>query len=1339
MSGATLHGYHGRFLFGAIVLFGMLSGASAQGLSVLSQGTNSTTIQVMPDSLGADTIKMGQTAYLNLLFRNAFSENTAKGSFIRQFIPVMVGVFSRQVQVHVVQTDYETLSMPPPVRGSRRLVVPARQVVSQFISYDGPFHQRKHFVVRVRVYPFSYDSLSGKYQMLKKIVFQIVSVGSGVSTKASAVDRLLSESLVNYSQIQNAVVPSPSRPNTVLASSVLASGTWYKLSISHSGIYKLTYQALKNDKVPVDNVQLSTIRIFNNGGTELPEDPNAARPSDLTENAIYIYNGNTDGTDNFESGDYILFYGKSPREWSYDSSSKTYSHYLNHYTESNPYFMTYGGQAGKRMLSVPSYHASSYYVPQNFTCGIAEDDETYNLIKSGKDWYGTMLTPPSATPSNPTALYSNKLIGLDPTQQIRYNVSLVARSTDQNSFTTYENATGTQLGFVYAPIISSGDYTDIQYDYADPLPVLTYYGTGKLPGDQSILKIAYNSNSSGASAYVYWYEILYERNFQAAGDTLDFYAPDTNTAVYYSVQGFSSNSVRVFDVSDFSNVNVIQLDSTSNNTAFFGTHTTAGSSKEFYAVGDNGYRSIDSISSVSNSDLHGQVTGADLFIVTPPDFLAQANQLAAWKQSFDGLTTMVVQTPAIYNEFGCGITDPTAIRDFLKYAFTNYQTPPSYVILFGAGSYDYKNKVANVPEYVPPYETDESLYQIDSYTSDDYFGEFDTTLTSSVSPISLSIGRLSLRSTDDANAVVKKIKQYESEPDYGNWRNLFTLVADAYNGSGVPTDEFEIYNAEVLATNEYVPKEFDERKIYLGLYPTVVSSGGITVPAAAADLVNQINEGTLAVNFVGHGSPEVWSFTHVFESDVTIPELTNFTRLSLFIGATCDFARYDDPQQQSAAEGLVLSPQGGAIGAMSATRPVLEDSNLNLNEAFLDQLFVRDQERNPTRIGDAVFRTKEEDYGENDIKYQYIGDPTVRLGMPRYNAGIDSLNGKSLAQVQQIRALGKLDIKGTIYHPDGTVWSDLSSTALLTIYDSQMQVPDPNYQGVSYTFQGSQLFTGQVSIKNGIFEAAAIMPTDISYSDTTGRIELYFQGGGSDGSGYTTNVIVGGTDTTAKNNHVGPHITIYFDSTNFRNGDVVSQNPMLFVDLSDSNGINLSDEAVGHTLEATFDGVQSVNLAPFYVGNVDSYQEGTVKYPVTLSLAPGEHSVTVSAFDVFDNGADTSATFDIESSTQLSITNVYNYPDPFTSSTAFTFQRNGGVGEPINVKIKVYTLSGRLIRTIDNLGIITGDDTFVKIPWDGLDDDGNRLANGVYLYKVIAATVDGSQTSEALGKMAVLR
>lgn len=1318
------------------LLAGTAFAQSGPSVTLLSEGGNSTTIQVIPDSIGADTVTANGIKGLKLIYGNVVTEFNSGGNYIREFIPVLVGVFSKEIQVQVLQTDYRTVQMMAPYRSPAYPAVTKPNMVSQFVSFDRPYDQRKHFVAMIRVYPYSYDSTSGSYQLLSKVVFQVTSVGSGVRTENTPTDLLLSGALVNYAQVKNAVIAQPLRLLKTATSSVLAQGTWYKMSVYRSGIYKLTYSELKAAGVPVDGVDLSTIKIYNNGGTELPKDPTAPRPSDLTENAIYVYDANGSGT--FGPNDYVLFYGRGTKGWSYDSSSNTFSHYINNYSDTDYYFITWGGQPGKRMQAVPSVHSAAYYRPKSFTSGVFQDTSMYNLLNSGQDWYGPELVPPNSSGGSSTYLYQNTFYGLDHSQDITYRLALISRSTvgSYNYFNVYESATSTELGTVVGgTVTTTGEFSD-QGDYAYQIPVQTFVGTGNLPNDKSSLEIAYNSSWSPAQGYIDWIEILYHRYFQSADDVLDFYGPDTTANVYYSVSGFSSNNVSVFGVTDFSNVEMVQTDSVTNGTAYFGTQTSSGSRKEFYAVGDNGYLSVPTIVSVPNSNLHGELSGADLIIVSAPQFIQQAGGLASWKESHDALSTQVVTTTQIYNEFGCGIPDPTAIRDFLKYAYTNDQLTPSYVILFGSGTYDYKGIAAKDTEFVPPYESNESLNQVNTYCSDDYYVEFNGPLTQT--PISMSIGRLSAHDAADADAVVNKIKLYETNPDFGTWRNLITLVADDDVTTGIVNDVGSPgFTSDTQMLEQYIPAQFDLKQIYIALYPTIVSTSGRRKPEAASDIINQINQGTLMMNFVGHGAFNLWSYAHIFEAPVAVPQLTNLNKLALFVTATCDFGLDDNPQEESGAELLVNSPNGGAIGCLSATRVGYESDNSLFDDTFFGDMLVWNAQRVPPRIGDAVFETKQALFSLADAKYNYIGDPTVRLAVPKYEAVIDSLNGESLAQLQEIKALEKLDIKGTVLRADGTVWNDLSDTGIVTIYDSDKPVLIPQWN-LSYNFPGSILYRGQISIQGGNFEAQAVIPKDISYSGERGKIELYFGGGGTDGLGYTRNVIVGGTDTTATNNHIAPVINIYFDSRNFRDGDVVSANPTMIVDIHAANGLNLSDAAIGHSLQATFDGQQSVNLAPYYTGKLNSYQDGTVVYPVTTDLSYGEHSVTIQAFDAFNNEAQSSATFDVESNATLSITDVYNYPDPFSNGTAFTFERSdaGGAGEPVNVTIKVFTISGRLIKAIYAYGL-TG--TFVRIDWNGLDEDGDRLANGVYLYKVIATTIDGEYTSSAIGRMAVVR
>jgi flagellar hook assembly protein FlgD len=95
---------------------------------------------------------------------------------------------------------------------------------------------------------------------------------------------------------------------------------------------------------------------------------------------------------------------------------------------------------------------------------------------------------------------------------------------------------------------------------------------------------------------------------------------------------------------------------------------------------------------------------------------------------------------------------------------------------------------------------------------------------------------------------------------------------------------------------------------------------------------------------------------------------------------------------------------------------------------------------------------------------------------------------------------------------------------------------------------------------------------------------------------------------------------------------------------------------------------------------------------------------------------------------------VFNYPNPFAHGTTFTFQQNQS--SPIDVEIKIYTLAGRIVRVLRSSSVM---DTFVRIEWDGRDEDGDILANGVYLYRVVAHTVDGEKSTQAIGKLSVLR
>ncbi len=283
---------------------------------------------------------------------------------------------------------------------------------------------------------------------------------------------------------------------------------------------------------------------------------------------------------------------------------------------------------------------------------------------------------------------------------------------------------------------------------------------------------------------------------------------------------------------------------------------------------------------------------------------------------------------------------------------------------------------------------------------------------------------------------------------------------------------------------------------------------------------------------------------------------------------------------------------------------------------------------------------------------------------------------------------------------------------------------------------GGTIFRGENSISNGRFRASFVVPRDVSFADSTarGRMLVYFSNNAVDGAGITDKFRIGAPDSVLSSDVQGPKLAIYLDSRSFRPGDMVSEKPTLIVDLTDSSGINTSNSGIGHRIEAWINNsTQSTDVTDAYSSKLDNYTEGSVQYQLD-ALPMGKNTLRVRAWDSFNNSATAETYFDVSSSDNLTLSDVMNYPNPFVNTTEFTFRQNqSGL---LNVTVKVYTVAGRLIQTLTTT---SAGESFVRVPWDGRDRDGDILANGVYFYKVLVSTADGRFSSEALGKLAIVK
>jgi len=268
---------------------------------------------------------------------------------------------------------------------------------------------------------------------------------------------------------------------------------------------------------------------------------------------------------------------------------------------------------------------------------------------------------------------------------------------------------------------------------------------------------------------------------------------------------------------------------------------------------------------------------------------------------------------------------------------------------------------------------------------------------------------------------------------------------------------------------------------------------------------------------------------------------------------------------------------------------------------------------------------------------------------------------------------------------------------------------------------------------NGAVQGTFPIPKDVSYGDDRSRVSLYGWSDSTDAIGYTENLVIsgavaGGIDTT------GPVMRVYVEDQSFHPGDIVGPNATLVVELADSSGINTSTAGVGHKLEAILDNsTRVIDLTEYYRSNLDTYQTGQVRYPF-LDLPEGRHSLAVKAWDVYNNSAHAETFFEVRAAAETGIFNAVNVPNPFVGSTTFTFQRSST--EPVDVEIKVYTVAGRIIQVLEVMAVT---DRVGRIQWDGRDRDGNEIANGVYLYRLIVRSMDRTATNEILGRLAVLR
>ncbi|MBP3586779.1 MAG: type IX secretion system sortase PorU [Paludibacteraceae bacterium] len=1092
--------------------------------------------------------------------------------------------------------------------------------------------------------------------------------------------------------------------------SVLANGNWVKIQVEQNGIYCLTYEELANA-----GLNPQEVRIYGYGGAMLKENFTLPKVDDLPPVAFYMHTGD-DAV--FGKGDYILFYGQGNISWEYNNGY--YTHTTNPYSRYGYYFLT--DNAGEQHIittekeAIPSTNAlavNTYYSYQ------LHEEEKLNLIATnpaealeggGREWYGETILP------NTSIQVPFRFQSINTNYPMMCRATAAASSRDISTLTLQINNTDRAM---LAGGINPQDF----FTKAYPVEI----AMNNIPALDNEVKVTlqFSNNNSASKAYLNYIEITAVCDLHLHGPWLAF----SNPSHYLSGQNSeyiltgATPSTEVWDITNPQNIIRKQIRYDANGTIHFvADNKQIGN---FIAVNtlSREWLKPTIVGKVPNQNLHS-IQQADYIIVTNEAFWNASLRLAKAHETIDGMSYAVVTDQQVYNEFSSGTPDASAIRWFAKMLYdraTTNQEKPKNLLLMGDGTYDNRKLSAKSGEaFMITYQAANSTNETKAYATDDYFGflEDNDGISGSFfydprAKMRLGVGRLPVRSTEQAEAVVDKIIKYMNNTNLGKWKQQLCFLAD--DGDHNLHTKISDEAAELVRVKN---PDFIVNKIYLDAYTQEVTASTERYPLAYNQFTNLLHSGTLFMNYSGHGSSgNICS--EMFLSLKDVQDMTNENQ-GFWMLATCNYSHFDRAETSSAEE-AVLNPHGGAIGVLSACRTVYASANSWINKYFCDTLFSHQSpyHYNMT-IGEATYKAKNmTGNDENKMSYVLLGDPALRLNYPTHHQVVMTSTPDTL------HALSKHTMQGYIRTDqvqendnDTAYW--FNGKLQINVYDKMQQTTtqdndEPDAQKkVNYTFNdyANRLFSGETDVVNGKFSFTFMLPKDIRYNYGNARFVYYAYDTnyGEEAVGHYHQFVVGGSSPLIKKDSIGPELHIYLNNPAFVNGGKTHEFPHFYADIYDENGINMVGSGIGHDLLLVIDqdDKQSYILNDYFNTQNNSYQHGQVSYRLS-EMSEGMHKLKFRAWDLHNNSSTATLDFEVVKGLLPTIYSVVTYPNPAPQSSTITIHIEYDKPDDLmEATLMLYDMSGRLVHSQT--------ETYTDNIYLPLGEIG--ISPGIYLYQL---------------------
>ena len=1103
--------------------------------------------------------------------------------------------------------------------------------------------------------------------------------------------------------------------------SVLSSGKWIQIQVNENAIYKLTYDDIK--KMGISDP--SKVKIYGYGAWMLDEDFRKPYIDDLPEVSVWL----NKGSDNvFNSGDYLLFYGRGTTKWTYNTQTDFFEHENNPYSTFGSYFLTESDSGPKEMSSISNEpNTPNPWLGTRLTTFddyVLHERDSIAFLQSGRELFGESFVGKQ----NQTFSFTVPGITNDP-GKVRLSFAAAPQTTTPVTL-SIDGKSMLNLN-ISKP---TGDYRKANLANG----MATWTGEKK---DQVTATVSYNS-SGQAIANLNYISLRTKRQLRFYNNYTFFRNTESlRNTVEYVIENAGSQSL-IWDITNNFDAGIVPANRNGNNLSFWATRSNV--LREYVMVDySKSFPTPQVIGEVKNQNLHS-LPQTDMVIIVPEVYFSQAERLAERHRS-TGLSVVTVQPNWIYNEFSSGSPDATAYRRFMKMFYdraTSEEEKPKYLLLFGDCIFDnrFLTKEATKLDsryFLLSFQMRESTDESTSYGSDDYFGLLDDNegLQISSGTLDIGIGRFPVRTIAQAENAVNKVLSYMDDTIYKEWKNRIIFTAD--NTDSYLPSSFCVHALQADTVSQYIENNHPEymiTKSFMDAFKSVTVNGQKTIPDAKNKFLTSLKEGCFILNYTGHGNISSWSSENMLR-DTDIKQM-NFEGLPLWITATCDFGWFDR-LGTSAGEEVFLNKNSAGIALFTTSRVVYSANNARIHSRLIRNTFTKENGKN-LRLGDILRKSKNEMQGDNNkLNYILLGDPALKLHYPNLTVQLEKINEETIDpnKIYSFRALDKVTLVGKIVDESGATVTNFNGKIKTNVFDSKQQInsveTDDNGKHFSFSDYVNTVYIGYNEVKDGQFSVSFNVPLDISYANNNGKMNFYAydEETGLDANGYYSRYQLAGTGDDLNYGDEGPEIlSMFLNSPSFKDGDNVNETPYFVARVSDEKGINMTGNGIGHDITICIDNSAALTYTLNSYYTPINEKEGEIKFHIP-ALSPGKHQLVFKVWNILNNSSTDSLTFNVAAGSKPHLYDITATNIPARENTYFLLTHDRPESE-IEVEVSVYDLSGRTVWTHKE----AGSSSWLKqypIEWNLTDGSGQRIGSGVYLYRATINTPEGKEATKS--------